>query len=180
MTRYKRKLKNFLTPEQKLENLKQSDWAEYKNLKVVFANQDFTKFFRNRKFFRDEVFETVFKQIFSLNFFVDLQKFVYKRIELKILRYIGLKSDVGYLQLVSYLAEFGLDFQGFIRICVDGILNRDEDFMKAIWLLVKKRLPENDENSEEFKSLIENLEREVEESRQKFDEFRYTFDFLRT
>jgi len=175
---YKRKLKNILTPQQKLENLKASDWENYKNLHVVFANQDFAKFFKNRRFFRDELFDTAFKQIFSLNFFVDLKKFVYKRIELKILRYVGLKSDVGYLQLVSYLAEFGLDLQSFIRLCIDAILSRDEDFLRALWLLVRNRLPENDEKREEFKGLVADLEREVEESRQKFDDFRYTFRFF--
>jgi len=177
---YKRKLKNFLTPEQKLENIKKTDWEEYKNLHVVFANQDFAKFFKNRRFFRDEVFESAFQQIFSLDFFIDLKKFVYKRIELKILRYLGLKSDIGYLQLVSYLAEFGLDIQAFVRLCVDGILSRDEDLMKAVWLMVRKRLPETDPRKEEFKGLLEGMEKEVEESRQKFDEFRYTFRFFDT
>lgn len=179
MTRvHKRTIENKLTPEQRLENLKSSDWAEFKNLNVVFANNDFAKFFRNRKFFRDELFSSVFKQYFSPNFFIDLQKFVYKRIELKILRYLGLKSDIGYLQLVSYLAEFGLNFQSFVRLCVDAILSRDEEFMRAIWLLVRERLPETDTRREEFKEIVQVMEREVEESRQKFDEFRYTFRFF--
>ncbi len=181
MTRtHKKSLENKLTPEQRLENLRASDWEEYKNLNVVFANSDFSKFFRNRRFFRDELFESAFKQVFSLNFFVDLQKFVYKRIELKILRYLGLKSDVAYLQLVSYLAEFGLNFQSFVRLCVDGILSRDEDFMRAIWTMVRNRLPEVDQRREEFKALVANMEQEVEESRKKFNDFRYTFGFSNT
>jgi hypothetical protein len=166
-----------ISPELKKELNKDDDWGRYKNFKVLFANQDFQRFFRARNFFKDELFESVFRPFFRFNTVINIQKFVYKRIELKIFKYLGLRNDMAYLQLVSYLAEYGLNVQSFLRLCFDGVLNKDNDFLIALLGLIRKRMGENEQSN--FKEIEEKLLEEIDDNKTKFDAFRYGFDFFR-
>lgn len=176
--KYQKSLENpQIKPELKKELNRDDDWTSYKKFKVLFANQDFQKFFKARSFFKNELFETVFRPFFKFNTVIDIQKFVYKRIELKIFKYLGLRNDMAYLQLVSYLAEYGLNVQSFLRLCFDAVLNKDEQFLVALLGLIKKRIGEDEPNN--FKEIEEKLLEEIEENKTKFDAFRYGFDFFR-
>jgi hypothetical protein len=105
---------------------------------IRLALDEFKVHFAKNRPYIEKTFQIFFDNIFTL-WEKKEHKLEFSKNEFRILKYLGLRNDFFYLQLISFLSEYGLDFKAFVALCLEAVLNQDEEFRKTLISLIKKR-----------------------------------------
>ncbi len=132
--------------------------------------EDFKIYFAQNRPYLDEKFKAFFNRAFTL-WDKSEYRIEFSQREYRILRYLGLKNDFVFVQLISDLGEFGLDLQTFLVLCLEALLNKDEQFVNVLYdMILKKKGELGDKNGKEiFNKIKEKREKDL----RKFEKFSF-------
>lgn len=142
----------------------------HKTFQIKLILNDFKAYFGQNRPYLDEKFQSFFTRIFTLwerNEF----KLQFTKVEYRILKYLGIKNDFVYMQLLSNLGEYGLDVQTFFILCLDALLNQDERFLNLLYDLILAR--KGVVSTKHGKKILEQIKEKREKDLKNFKKFSY-------
>lgn len=161
-----------LSKKKNARGAKKQNWKKGA-FKFKWLVDDFKAYYNQNRAYIEERFETFFNRIINM---WEKDEFVleFKKREFDLLKSLGLKNDFVYLQLLSDLGELGIDLQTFVILCIDALLNQDEEFKTVIMNILGRR--KEVLNIKGGKEIFKKLKEQREKDKKNFEKFSYQIE----